>query len=382
MRSSPPVSRTLEVSSLAFSANGLAAAPSVWKRLKKGCAATSAGPVILALLPRLSKNLAGAGGERADVLEGLVDARRGLAEVGERGGGLIGEFAQALHRGAEFAQERREQREVLGQRAAVARGGARHRVALHDEVGHLAAHLGPGFEHAVAFFGQVGQHLVLGGQDAKHGVEFAQRRVGVADDRVQIAAAARQAGAEFVEDDRQPFALGAAADVAHEVDVDGAGGVFEGHVVLPRPFPAGWDGGQRRRQRRADGPFLGGNAVDVLLADQRLDLDRAGGVGAEVLEAGVFDVQRDRRPGLRRGHHFAHDARLDAVDQHVLAGDQVAGVVEDGAHGVAPARTPRGGRKQDRCRQSGCAQPPGYPYGPPSPPDGLRPQPRILPPCQ
>ena len=48
---------------------------------------------------------------------------------------------------------------------------------------------------------------------------------------------------------------------------------------------------QRRRRGGVDGARLGRRALDELLADQRLRADRAVRVGAEVLEAGVVDVE-------------------------------------------------------------------------------------------
>ena len=48
--------------------------------------------------------------------------------------------------------------------------------------------------------------VVLAGQDLEHLVGVAERRVGAVDDRVEVRAARRQAGAELVEDHRQPLA--------------------------------------------------------------------------------------------------------------------------------------------------------------------------------
>ena len=98
-------------------------------------------------------------------------------------------------------------------------------------------------------------------------------------------------------------------------------------------------GARRPRQRRP--------AVDVLLADQRLRADLAGRVLAEVLEAGIVDLQHQDRlaRGLRCSGRFRsclfarhrHADRLDrsdagAGDAHFLACDQERAVVEDRPH--------------------------------------------------
>ena len=119
-----------------------------------------------------------------------------------------------------------------------------------------------------------------------------------------------------------------------QVGVDRAVGVGDRQVVLARAFVAGGDLLQRRRQRRAFDPRLGGDAVDVLLADQALGADRAAGVAAEVLEAGVADAEHDGRLGRRRGFDRFDGADFDGGDVDVLPGDDVARVVEDRAHAV------------------------------------------------
>ena len=147
-----------------------------------------------------------------------------------------------------------------------------------------------GCERLVGVDRQFREHVVLAGEDREHLVEFLQRRVGALDDFAEVAAASGEAGAEFVEDDRQALAFGQAVDVAEQVDVDRAVGVLHRQQVLAGAFLPLADLVQRRRQRRAFDARLGRQAVDVLLADQRLRADRAARVRAEVLEAGVFDV--------------------------------------------------------------------------------------------
>ena len=74
--------------------------------------------------------------------------------------------------------------------------------------------------------------VVLAGQDLEHLVGLLQRRVGAPDDLVEVLAAARHAGAELVEDQRQPLALGLAHRVADQVDVDRLHRVLDRQQVL------------------------------------------------------------------------------------------------------------------------------------------------------
>ena len=120
---------------------------------------------------------------------------------------------------------------------------------------------------------------------------------------------------------------------------------------------------QRRRRLGARRPRQGRAAVDVLLADQRLRADLAGGVFAEVLEAGVGDLHHDH--GLARdrlglavfvggdlARHRDPDrfdlADVGAGDTDLLALDHEAAVVEDPAHDVAAVAAAAGGDEDDR----------------------------------
>jgi len=86
-------------------------------------------------------------------------------------------------------------------------------------------------------------------------------------------------------------------------------------------------------------------ARGYLPPDQSLRAHGAAGIRAEVLEAGVFDVQHDSGLRVGRGRDRADGANFDAVDLDVLAGDDVAGVVEDRADRVAAVgATRRGGQ--------------------------------------
>ncbi len=306
--------------------------------------------------------------------EGLVDRRRRDAEVGEHGRRLVGEGREPFHGRAELAQERREQDQVAFERPEVPRARLGDRVALHEVVGELLAHGGERRKRLVGVNGQLGQHVVLAGEDREHLVQFLQSGVRAADDHVQVASTPGQTDAEFVEDDRQALALGQARDVVEQVGVDRAVGVLDGQELLAGPF-ADADRPQRRRRRRAFHAWLRGQAVDELLSEQRLGTNRAAGVRAKVLEAGIFDVQHDRRLPLRRGRHRRHGPDLDAVDLDVLAGDDVGGVVEDGAHRVATtAAAGRDGEQYDH-RERHHAGRARDPDSTPPPPDRLLPQP-------
>ena len=112
------------------------------------------------------------------------------------------------------------------------------------------------------------------GEDREHLVDLAQRRVGAADDLVEVLAAAGQAGAELVEDDRQPLAVGRAHDVVDQVEVDRlASCLLDRQQVLALARPP-LDLLQLRRRLGARRRALRRLALDELLADQRLRADR------------------------------------------------------------------------------------------------------------
>ena len=123
-----------------------------------------------------------------------------------------------------------------------------------------------------------------------------ERRIGPPDDLGEVGAAGGEAGAEVVEDQPEPVGLGLAGDVVDEVEVDLLAVVLERQEVLARADVAVGDLRELGRRLGARSSRLGGNALDVLLAEQRLRADQAGTVGAEVLEAGIGD--REHRDGL------------------------------------------------------------------------------------
>ena len=113
------------------------------------------------------------------------------------------------------------------------------------------------------------ERLVLRRELGEHAVGLAQRRAGAADDVVDVLGAARDAGAELVEDDPQALAVRAPQHVVDEVDGDRRRRLLD-------------------RDRRAVRELLGGGAglaVDVVLADQRLRARLAGDVLAQRAEA-------------------------------------------------------------------------------------------------
>ena len=160
--------------------------------------------------------------------------------------------------------------------------------------------------------------------------------VGAADDLVELRAAAGEAGAELGDDQRQPLPVGQAHHVVDQVEVDRLRGVRDRQQVLALAR-ALVDLLQRRRRGGVDGALLGRLALDEPLADQRLRAHLAARVGAEVLVAGVLDVEHDDGLEVARDVERVDLADLDARDLDVLAGDHEAGVVEDRADLVGAA---------------------------------------------
>ena len=106
-----------------------------------------------------------------------------------------------------------------------------------------------------------------------------------------------------------------------------------GSRYWPSPGPV-LDLAQRARRLRPDAARPRRVALDEPLADQRLRPHDAARVGAEVLVAGVVDLEHDRGLEVRRDLDVGDRADLDAGDLDVLAGDDEAGVVEDRADAV------------------------------------------------
>ena len=189
--------------------------------------------------------------------------------------------------------------------------------------------------------------------------------------------AAREAGAEFVDDDRQALAFGQAADVAEQVDVDGAVRVRRRAGSTGLRLPGRWGsccsgGGSGVPSTRG---WVGRQSTyfsPISACGRMVQLASA----RKSWKPGVFDVQDDRGLGLRRRRDRADGADLDAVDLDVLAGDDVAGVVEDRAHRVAAvASRPRRCASSTTPSEQQHGRAAGEAGRPSSPPDGLLPHP-------
>ncbi len=115
---------------------------------------------------------------------------------------------------------------------ALLRGRLGHLAGVADRARHPRAVARQRREHGVGVDRQLLELRVLAGEDLEHLVGLAQRRVRAPDHLVEVLAAPRQAGAELVEDQRQPLALGLAHRVADQVDVDRLRGVGDRQQVL------------------------------------------------------------------------------------------------------------------------------------------------------
>jgi hypothetical protein len=199
-----------------------------------------------------------------------------------------------------------------------------------------AAVLGEPPDHLVRRADQRTQARAISAQHPEHAARFLQRRVRAPYRGVEVVAAGGEAGAELVEQQREPLVGRRAERRVDEVDVDRRVRV-----------------GQRDRRRltavRAKRRALRGarRALDELLADQRLRLDRAVGVAAERREL-LADPHLDARLVLRRELDVDDAAGLRPGDLHVLAGDQERGVVEDRVDAVVAALRTAAARRAQR----------------------------------
>ena len=350
--------------------NGGAAAPTVLSCLSSGLVATSAGPDCLGgpaeALEELFELFENAG---RWVNVSLIPARR-LVEVGERRRRLVGEAPEPFHRRAELFEERREQLQVACQRAA--RGGARlrDRVALDDEVGDAVADPRERRERFVGVDREFCQHMVLAGEDREHLVEFLQRGVGAADHRVEVAPRPARPAPSSLRMIVKRWRSGRRLMSPSRSTSTGLWVFFTGSRYSPapsRPFGILCSGGGSGVPSTRGWVGRQSTYFSPISACGRIV---AAGVGAEVLEAGVFDVQHDRCLGLRRGRDRAHGSDFDAADLDVLAGDDVAGVVEDRADRVGVVLPPADGREQHEARERGDAGGAGN-SGRPSPPPAV-----------
>jgi hypothetical protein len=161
-------------------------------------------------------------------------------------------------------------------------------------------------------------------------LRLAQRRAGPADRGVEVVGVARHAGAQRADDEAQALAIGAAQDVVDEVGRHG------------RRRPADGDDGARLEL------LLGraGQAVDEVLADQRLRARLAEHVAAQRAEAVLVDLEADQRVlGALVELDGGDLARAHAGDLEIAALDEAEGVVElDPVHPLVGIRARAGQR--------------------------------------
>ena len=158
---------------------------------------------------------------------------------------------EAAHRQAELAQEGGElAQRGLPVRRPVRRSPAAAAPALAEEAGDVAALARERREDLVGVARPAGQLVALGGEDAEEAVDVAQDRVGALDDFSSVFAAAGEAGAEFVEDQREALRVGQGLDVVDQVGVDAGAVARAAAGTGRRPSPLAILL-QRRRRRRA-----------------------------------------------------------------------------------------------------------------------------------
>ena len=173
-----------------------------------------------------------------------------------------------------------------------------------------------------------------------------------------------------------------------EVEVDLLAVVLDRQPVLAGAGLAVGDLLERRRRLAARRARLRRLALDVLLAEQRLRPDQAGGVAQEVLEAGIGDAEHGHRLAWvlvavslhrligQRDRDVVDGADRRAGDPDVLAVDEEAGVVEVGADLVVAAAVTfagggRGDQRRDDAQTDDYGQDPSH--GPGSGPGGSQP---------
>ncbi len=176
-----------------------------------------------------------------------------------------------------------------------------------DEVGDVLALAGERADHSVGVARELRQHPVLACERAEHLVGLAQCRVRTLDDLRELLAAGREAGAEAVDDQPEAVRIRLAHDVVDEVEVDRRAVAVERQQILARTRLVLGNQLELRRRLGARSARLRRLTLDELLADQRLRADQAGGVGAEVLEPGLGDLEDDDRLARIGGAVLADD---------------------------------------------------------------------------
>ncbi len=345
----PPVLRRVISSWLRLRAPGIDFSPTLrsWRMTGEEAARSSALASVVS--PRFVSEIVAAFENGRSALVASVRPGAALPEVDGDRRGLLGEAPQLDHRALELAERVRELVEAGDDVvAALGRCGAGGG-GVADEAGEMLALLGQRLQDRVAVLGELGELLVLLGEGGEDLVGLLERGVGATNHGREVGAAGGETGAEVVEDQPEALDLGLTGDVVDEVEVDLLAVVLDRQPVLAGADLAVGDLLERRRRLRLRGPWLGRLALDVLLAEQRLRPDQAGGVGEEVLEAGIVDAEhRDGLAGLlvavapdglarQRDRDLVDGADRGAGDPHLLAVDEEAGVVEVGADLVVPA---------------------------------------------
>ncbi len=353
MRSRPPVERRLESRLEKLLAKGLAAAPSAPSCVSSGCDRHERRPGLLGGLAEAREEGFRALGEGRQVGEGLVDRRRGDAEVGEHRRRLVGEGREAFHRGAELAQERREQDQVAFERS---RGAARSpgRRCCSARSSRRTACAPPRAARAPCRSPRP-VWPARGSRSARIASTLSSScSAGLARRMTAFRSLPRPARPtpSSLRMIVRRWRSGRRRDVVEQVRVDRAVGVLHGQQLLAGAFLAGGDRLQRRRQRRAFHARL------RWAGSRRTSRRAAPGDGScrwrssrKSWKPGFSMLQHDRGLLLRRGGHRRDRPDLDPVDLDVLAGDDVGGVVEDRAHRVAAtAAAGRDGEQHDHAR--------------------------------
>ena len=210
----PPVLSKLAVSASRFLETGSASLGELAQVLEQRLACRwSAGPPTTAASP--SARAPGVDGleNGPELPDEAVQVGRGAAEVGDHGRDLARRSAprssiERLQLAQEAAAAARSRDEVV----APLRGRLAGLVRLADEARDAAARSrASGASAWSESTRQPAQHPVLAGEDPQHLVGLAQRRVRPVDHLVQLRAAAGEAGAELVDQDREPLAVRAAA---------------------------------------------------------------------------------------------------------------------------------------------------------------------------
>ena len=281
-------------------------------------------------LRRLAERIDRGGGrlrERPEAGEELVEAGRGALQVREQRRLLVGQLAEAGHGRAQLVEEGRQLLEGAPQLGPPGGRDLRRVAGLLDPAHHVALVRLELLDDAVRVGDEVLDDLVLVAQDPQHPRGLAQAGVGAAERLREVLRPAREPGAQRRDDQAEALAVRAAHDVVDQVGGDRGGGLLHRHGA-------------------ALGQLLGraaGLAVHEVLADQRLRLDVAGRVRAEVVEAALGHL--DGHDRLRRLALALHDA-------------EVAG-------SCRRSRRPPGSRRPPRARRR-CRRRPGSACRPPS----------------